>query len=159
MQYLDLAEKHNLPRVVSIQNEYSLLCRLFEPDLAEIALIEKVGLLAWSPLAGGMISGKYLNGARPKGSRWAIDHRPAHRDTKQGNDAVRAYIDVANKHGLDICQMALAFVNSRSFVTANIIGATSMEQLKTNIDSIDLTLSKDLLAEIERIRRDYPIPY
>lgn len=158
-QYLNLSEKHNLPRMQSIQNEYSLLCRVFEPDLAEIALLENVGLLAWSPLGGGMISGKYLDGARPKGSRWSIDHRPAHRDTKQSNEAVRAYIALAKKHGLDVCKMALAFVNTRPYLTSNIIGATTMEQLRTNIDSINITLDADVLAGIEQIRREYPQPY
>ena len=158
-QYLNIAEKQNLPRTVSIQNEYSLLCRLFEPDLAEVALLEEVGLLAWSPLGGGMISGKYLDGARPKGSRWSIDHRPAHRDTPQSNAAVKAYIDVAKKHGLDVCQMALAFVNSKPFVTANIVGATSIEQLRTNIGSINVKLSDEVLVDIDRVYRDYTLPY
>jgi aryl-alcohol dehydrogenase-like predicted oxidoreductase len=159
MEYLRLARENNLPVMASIQNEYNLLCRLFEPDLAEIALRESIGLLAWSPLAGGMISGKYLNGARPQGSRWSLDERPLHRDTKEANEAVRAYIDVAKKHGLDVCQMALAFVNRQPFVTANIIGATSMEQLKSNIASIDLTLSDAVLADIDAVRRRYPIPF
>lgn len=159
MQYLHLAEKYNLPRMASIQNEYSLLCRLFEPDLSEVALYEGVGLLAWSPLAGGLMSGKYLDGARPKGSRWSIDDRHQHRDTPQCAAALRAYMAVAEKHGLDICQMALAFVNRQPFVTANIIGATTIEQLKTNIDSINIALSDDVLADIESVRRAYPMPY
>jgi aryl-alcohol dehydrogenase-like predicted oxidoreductase len=159
MQYLKIAEENNLPRMVSIQNEFSLLCRIFEPDLSEIAMFEDIGLLAWSPLAGGMISGKYLGGARPKGTRWSMDTRPNFRDTKQGNAAVKAYIDVAKKHGLDVCQMALAFVNAQPFVTANIIGATSMEQLKTDIASIDVKLSADVLRDIETVRRDYPQSY
>lgn len=159
MQYLELARTHNLPRMQSIQNEYSLLCRLFEPDLQEIALAEKCGLLAWSPLARGMISGKYLGGKRPAGTRLAIDPRVERRDTPRANAAIAAYIDVAHKHGLDVCQMALAFVNSRPFVTANIIGATTMEQLKSNIDSVDLTLNQDVLADIAAIYRDYPVPY
>ena len=159
MQYLKLAEQHNLPRMVSIQNEYSLLCRLFEPELYEVALAEKVGLLAWSPLATGMLSGKYLDGARPSGSRWSLLPGNKPRDTQQANDAVRAYIKVAQTHGLDVCQMALAFVNSRPFVTANIIGATSMEQLKSNINSIDITLSDGVLRDINKVRRQYPVPF
>ncbi|MFK7838979.1 MAG: aldo/keto reductase [Bdellovibrionales bacterium] len=159
MKYLHLAEKHNLPRMQSIQNEYSLLCRLFENDLQEIALAEDCGLLAWSPLATGMISGKYANGARPEGTRWTLETRGIQRDTKQAHAAVQAYIDVAAKHGLDVCQMALAFVNMQPFVTTNIIGATNMEQLKSNIDSIDLTLSQDVLDDIEQVYKDYPIPY
>jgi aryl-alcohol dehydrogenase-like predicted oxidoreductase len=159
MKYLQLAEKNNLPRMVSIQNEYSLLYRLFEPELHEVAMAENVGLLAYSPLATGMISGKYLDGARPNGTRWTLERRPLARDTQIAQDAVRAYIAVAEKHGLDVCQMALAFVNSRPFVTSNIIGATNMDQLKSNIASIDIKLSADVLADIEAVRRNYPMPY
>ena len=142
--------------MVSIQNEYSLLHRLFEPDMAEVAIAEDIGLLAWSPLATGMLSGKYRKGARPEGSRWSLDHRAdSGRDTPQANAAVDRYIAVAEKHGLDVTQMALAFVNTRPFVTANIIGATTMEQLKTNIASMDVTLSPEVLADIDAVRRDH----
>jgi len=158
MQYLRLAEDKGLPRMASVQNEYSLLCRKFEPDLQEIALAEDCGLLAWSPLATGALSGKYLDGARPEGSRWTINNGEA-RDTPQAQAAVRRYMEVADKYGLDVCQMALAFVNQQKFVTSNIIGATTMEQLKTNIDSIDITLGPDVLADIEAVRRDFPMPY
>lgn len=157
-EWARMAEEKNLPRMASIQNEYSLLDRKFEPDLQEVALQEDVGLLAWSPLATGMLSGKYLDGKRPEGTRWTLESSHP-RDTENAQAAVRAYIDVAEKHGLDICQMALAFVNSRPFVTANIIGATSMEQLKTNIASIDLELSNDVIADIEAVRKKYPMPY
>jgi len=157
-KWLHLSEKLGLPRMASIQNEYSLLCRHFDGDLNETAMAEDCGLLAWSPLATGMLSGKYLDGARPEGSRWRlINDIP--RDTQNAQDAVRAYMNVANKHGLDMCQMALAFVNMRPFVTANIIGATTMEQLKTNIDSIDITLSADCLTDIETVRKTFPIVY
>lgn len=159
MQWLRLSEEQSLPRMVSIQNEYSLLCRLFDTDLHEVAVAEGCGLLAWSPLAGGLISGKYLNGARPKGTRWDIEERFLQRDTQTANDAVRAYINVAQKHGLDVCQMALAFVNDRPFVTSNIIGATSMEQLKTNIASIDVTLSQECLDDIAAIHKRFPMVY
>lgn len=158
MKWLRMAEEKGLPRMVSIQNEYSLLCRLFDGDLQEVALAEQCGLLAWSPLATGMISGKYLKGKRPKGSRWTLQNNLP-RDNKLSQEAVAAYIKVAKKHGLDVCQMALAFVNSRPFVTANIIGATSMEQLKSNIASIDITLSDECLKDIETVRRQYPAPY
>lgn len=159
MKWLQLSEKHNLPRMASIQNEYSLLYRLFQPDLQEIAAAEDCRLLAWSPLARGIISGKYIDGARPPGRRLTIETRPELRDTPQCNAAVKAYIAVAEKHGLDVCQMALAFVNRQPFLNANIIGATDMEQLKTNIDSIDLDLPEEVLADIEQVRRDYPMPY
>lgn len=158
MNWLRLAEDKNLPRMASIQNEYSLLCRLFEPDLHEIAMAEDIGLLAWSPLATGMLSGKYAGGKRPAGSRWTLMTK-APRDTTQANAAVDAYAAVAKKHGLDPVQMALAFVNSRPFVTSNIIGATSMAQLKTNIDSISVKLTDAVLKDIDTVRRDYPIVY
>lgn len=160
MQYLQLAAQHNLPRVVSIQNEYSLLDRIFEPELTEVAAFEQVGLLAWSPLAGGMISGKYLNGARPPKARWTVmGSRYIHRDTPAANAAVQAYMQLAAQHGLDVCQVALAFVTSRPFTTATIIGATTMEQLKTDIAAEKLTLHDDVIAGIEKIRREYPIVY
>jgi aryl-alcohol dehydrogenase-like predicted oxidoreductase len=159
MQYLKLSSEKNYPRMVSIQNEYSLLYRLFEPDLSEIALREKIGLLAWSPLATGMLSGKYANGKIPQGTRWTILRKHNQRNTKQAHGAVDAYTGVAQKHGLNPVQMALAFVTSRPFVTSNIIGATSTEQLKVNLDSIHVTLSPEVLADIDSVRRDYPIPF
>ena len=159
MQYLYLAEKRGWLRMASIQNEYSLLYRTFEPELAEVAMMENIGLLAWSPLATGMLSGKYQNGKRPKGSRWSLREERRHRDTAAAHEAVNAYIRVAEKHGLDPCQMALAFVNSRPFVTATIIGATNMEQLKANIDSADLSLNRDVLDDIDAVRRQFPHPF
>lgn len=158
MKWLQTAKDNNLPRMQSIQNEYSLLNRQFEGDLAELAHAESCGLLAWSPLATGMLSGKYIGGKRPEGSRWSLLNSTS-RDTEFAQQAVQAYMDVAKKHGLDVCQMALAFVNSRPFLTANIIGATTMEQLKSNIDSIDLTLSSDCLKDIETVYREYSVPY
>lgn len=159
LKYLKLAEKHNLPRMQSIQNEYSLICRRFDHDLAEVAMHEDCGLLAWSPLCRGILSGKYLDGARPPGARLSLETRQEHRDGPKTNDAVKSYIGVAKKHGLDVCQMALAFVNQKPFVTSTLIGATTMEQLKTNIDSIRLKLSNDVLADIESVRRLNPVPY
>lgn len=159
MKWLRLSEEHGMPRMVSIQNEYSLLCRQFDTDLHEIAVAEDCGLLAWSPLAGGLISGKYLGGARPKGSRWDIDERFLQRDTQAANEAVKEYMNVAKKNGLDVCQMALAFVNSRPHVTSNIIGATSMNQLKSNIASIDVKLSKECMNDIEETYKRFPMVY
>lgn len=158
-KWLQLAEQHNLPRAVSIQNEYSLLCRHFEPDLSEIALNEDCGLLAWSPLCRGMISGKYLNGARPEGARLTIETRPEHRIHRMTDAAVSRYVDLANRYELDVCQMAIAFVNSKPFVSSTLIGATNMTQLKTNIDSLSLELSDKVNVEIEAIRREYPMPF
>jgi len=159
MKYLQLSETRGLPRVQSIQNEYSLLYRLHEPDLMEISLREKVGLLAWSPLATGLLTGKYANGARPAGSRWTLSKRFNQRDTPQAHAAVDRYLEIAKKYNLDPAQMAIAFVLSRPFVTSAIIGATSMAQLKTNIAAGELTLSPEVLAEIAAARRDFPMPY
>ncbi|MBL8033564.1 MAG: aldo/keto reductase [Leptospiraceae bacterium] len=159
MRYLHLSETKALPRMQSIQNEYSLLYRAHEPDLMEISLREKIGLLAWSPLASGMITGKYANGARPTGTRWTLSTRYNQRDTPQAHAAVARYLEIANKHSLDVTQMAIAFVLSRPFVTSAIIGATSMEQLKTNIGAANLVLSNEVLNDIAAARRDFPIPY
>ena len=122
-------------------------------------MAEDCGLLAWSPLARGIISGKYLDGKRPKGARLSIETREERRDTPQCNAAVKAYIDVAKKHGLDVCQMAIAFVQSRPFVSATIIGATSMDQLKTDIAAKDVKLSRDMLKDIAAVHRQFPMVY
>lgn len=159
MKYLQLSEARDLPRVQSIQNEYSLLYRLHEPDLMEISLREKVGLLAWSPLAAGMLTGKYANGARPQGSRWTLSKRFNQRDTPQAHAAVDRYLAVAKKHGLDVAQMAIAFVLSRPFVTSAIIGATSMTQLRTNIAAAEISLSDEVHSEIAAVRRDFTMPF
>ena len=158
-KWLQLAKEHNLPRMASIQNEYSLLCRHFEPDLSEIALHEDCGLLAWSPLARGILSGKYLNGARPDGARLTMETRPEHRVGESIDNSTEKYIDLAHRNGLDPCQMALAYVNSRPFVSSTLIGATTMEQLRSNIDSISVTLSDEVVDEIEEIRRTQPVPF
>lgn len=159
MEYLRLAEQHGLPRMASIQNEYSLICRRFDHDLAEVAMHEDCGLLAWSPLCRGILSGKYLDGARPPGARLSIETRQEHRDGERTTAAVKSYIAVAQKHGLDVCQMALAFVNSRPFITSNLIGATNMQQLKTDIASINIKLTDEVLTDIEKVRRQNPVPY
>jgi len=158
-KWLQLAKQNNLPRCASIQNEYSLLCRNFEPDMSEISLHEDCGLLAWSPLSRGMISGKYLNGARPEGARITIETRVEHRVRPQTDEAIVRYIDLAKQHELDVCQMALSFVTNKPFVTSTLIGATNLAQLTSNIDSLSLKLSSTVIDEIERIRRDYPMLY
>ncbi len=161
LQWLNLARQQNLPRMVSIQNEYSLLCRHFEPDLSEIAIHEDIGLLAWSPLAQGMLSGKYLDGAAPPGARLTVDKRTVklHRNHPNTEEAIRRYVDLAQANGLDPCQMALAFVHSRPFITSTLIGATTMQQLKTNIASIDVELPDAVVQGIAQIRRDLPMPF
>ncbi|MBX3454615.1 NADP(H)-dependent aldo-keto reductase [Ferrovibrio sp.] len=158
MHHLHQSEAKGLPRIVSIQNPYNLLNRSFELGLAEPAHREDVGLLAYSPLAMGVLSGKYLNGAKPEGARLTLFSRFTRYSNPQAERAAARYVALARQHGLDPAQMALAFVYSRPFVTANIIGATSMEQLKSNIDAADLTLPAELLAAIEAIHRDQPNP-
>lgn len=156
-KWLQLAEKHDLPRMASIQNEYSLLCRNFEPDLSEISLSEDCGLLAWSPLTRGILSGKYLNGAQPEGARLTIETRAEHRGGAQTDAATAEYIALAQRYDLDPCQMAIAFVNQQPFVSSTLIGATTMEQLRSNIDSINVSLSAEVLNEISLLRRKYPM--
>jgi aryl-alcohol dehydrogenase-like predicted oxidoreductase len=159
MRYMALADAGKGPRMVSIQNRYSLLMRAFEVGLAEVAVREQCGLLAYSPMAGGALSGKYLDGAKPPGARATLFPAFATRYfTEQGVKATAAYVDVARKHGLDPGQMALAFVNTRPFVTANIIGATTLEQLDKDIASIDVSLSETVLDEIEAIHDTYTYP-
>ena len=159
MKWLQIARQHNLPRIVSIQNEYSLLCRQFEPDLGEIATHEDCGLLAWSPLCRGMLSGKYLNGARPEGARLTIETRVEHRIHPVTDAAISKYVELAKRHELDACQMALSYVNSKPFISSTLIGATNMAQLKSNIDANSLMLPVELHEEIETIRREYPMPF
>jgi len=158
-KWLQLADKYDYPRMASIQNEYSLLCRHFEPDLSEIALHEECGLLVWSPLCRGILSGKYLDNARPENTRLVLETRVEHRDLPQTHAATKEYVELAQQHGVDACQMALAFVHSRPFVTSTLIGATNMQQLKSDIDSNKLCLSDELIQGIGRIRCDYPMLY
>jgi aryl-alcohol dehydrogenase-like predicted oxidoreductase len=157
-QYLNLAEKHNLPRIATIQNPYSLLNRSFEQGLAEFSHREDVTLLPYSPLAFGSLTGKYLSGQRPEGARLTLYPQYVRFLQDNGPAATQAYVKLARDHGLDPAQMALAFVNSRSFVGSTIIGATSLEQLESNINSIDITLNSEVLEEIESIHKRYTYP-
>jgi len=147
-----------LPRIVSIQNPYSFLNRTFEIGLSEVAIQENVGLLAYAPLGAGTLSGKYLNGQVPAGTRWAIDARVSRYKRPRLDEAVTAYMGIAKKHGLDVTQMALAFVNMQSFVTSTIIGATTMEQLKSNIASIGVKLSAEVVQDINAAHAVTPNP-
>lgn len=158
MKYLQLAEQHQLPAMVSIQNPYNLLNRTFEIGLAEICCREDVGLLAYSPLAFGMLTGKYLHGQWPEGARLTLYERFGRYRTSKAFAATEAYINVAAKHGLNPTHMALAFVNQQPFVTSNIIGATTLAQLSTNIASDELTLTSEVLADIEAVFNDFPNP-
>ncbi|MET0744109.1 MAG: aldo/keto reductase [Microvirga sp.] len=151
MTFLRHAETRGLPRVQTVQNAYSLLNRTYEVALAEISLREGLGLLAYSPLAQGYLTGKYLDGARPAGSRSTLFDRGQRYETPGAEPAIRKYVALAREHGIDPAQMAIAFVNSRPFVHATIIGATSMEQLKADIAAIDVTLAPELEAKIDAI--------
>lgn len=158
MKALELADRLDLPRVASVQNPYNLLNRSFEVGLAEIAHRENVGLLAYSPLAFGALSGKYLNGARPAGGRLTLYERFQRYTTPQAEKAVESYVSLARDSGLDPAQMALAYVNSRRFLTSNIIGATTMEQLESNLASEALRLDDDVIDAIDAIHRQMPNP-
>lgn len=158
MKCLEIAARLDLPRVVSIQNPYSLLNRTFEVGLAEIAQREDVGLLAYSPLGFGVLSGKYLQEPWPADGRLTLFDRFQRYTSAQGVAATRAYVELARDHGLEPAQLALAYVTSRPFVTSNIIGATTLEQLKQNIDSETLTLSAEILDGIEDLHRRYTFP-
>ncbi|NAW32941.1 NADP(H)-dependent aldo-keto reductase [Halomonas alimentaria] len=158
MRALHLAESQGLPRVASVQNPYNLLNRSFEVGLAEIAHRERVGLLAYSPLAFGMLSGKYLNGARPEGARLTLFERFQRYTNPQAQAATAEYVRIAQEAGLDPAQMALAFVNSRPFLTSNIIGATSMAQLESNLASESLRLDGEVLEAIEEVHRRHSNP-
>jgi len=158
MKMLDLAEKHGLPRVATIQNEYNLLYRTFDLDLAELSHHEDVGLLAYSPLAAGLLTGKYLDGAKPAGSRLSINGDLGGRFTPHQEQAVSAYVALAREHGVDPAQMALAFCLTRPFMASVIIGATSIPQLKIDIGAAAVTLSQDVMNGIRRLHRLYPAP-
>lgn len=156
--YLHLAQTKKFPRMQSVQNPYSLLNRTYEIGLAEISIRQQCGLLAYSPLAMGVLSGKYLGGQKPAGSRMALFTRFQRYNNPRAEAATQRYVNIAKEAGLSPAQMALAFVNQQRFVTANIIGATTMEQLKTNIESINVKLSADVLNAIDIVHRDIPNP-
>lgn len=158
MQLLRLSEMHGLPRIASIQNEYNLICRYYDMDLSEVTHHEDVGLMAFSPLATGILTGKYQRGAIPENSRLTRTPNLGGRWTPQTEAATEAYLGVARKHGLDPAQMAIAFCLTRPFMMSAIIGATSMEQLDVCIGAADISLSEAVLADIETVRRDHGMP-
>ncbi len=158
MEYLRLAREKDLPLIASIQNPYNLLNRSFEVGLAEMSSREQVSMLVYSPLAFGMLSGKYVNGQMPEGARLTLYKRFGRYKAECAVQATEAYVKLAREHDLDPAQMALAYVNSREFVTSNIIGATTLEQLQTNIDSLSVVLSEEVLTGIEEIQKRYSNP-
>jgi aryl-alcohol dehydrogenase-like predicted oxidoreductase len=161
MRYLQVAKDLDLPRVVSIQNPYSLLNRSYEVGLAEISMREDVGLLAYSPLAFGQLSGKYLEGqVSPEARLVQFGGHFSRYNAPHALEGVKRYVTLARQHGLSPAQLALAFVNQQPFVTSNIIGATTLEQLQENLQSVQVVLAPDVLAEIEAIHQvcTYPCP-
>lgn len=158
MRFIQTAEERQLPRVASVQNPYSLLNRSYEVGAAEVSWREHCGLLAYSPLGFGVLSGKYLNGARPAGARLTLFPDYTRYSSPAAERATAAYADLARRHGLELSQMALAFVNSRQFLTSTIIGATTMAQLRSNIESVALELPEEVLAGIQAIHDAHPNP-
>ena len=158
MQFLHYAEQAGLPRIVSVQNPYCLLNRTYEIGLAEVSWREHAGLLAYSPLGFGVLSGKYLNGAQPEGARISLFPDYTRYSSPAAVAATEGYVTLANNHGLDPAQMALAYVNSRPFLSSTIIGATTMAQLRSNVASIDLHLSDEVLSGIEDIHTAHANP-
>ncbi|VDC31174.1 aldo/keto reductase [Pseudogemmobacter humi] len=158
-RWLSLAENLGLPRMATAQNEYSLLCRQFDTDWAELSLAEDMPLLAYSPLATGLLSGKYAGDVIPEDSRRAVAPELGGRITPRVFPAVAAYLGIAARHGLDPCQMAIAFCRSRPFTTIPIIGGTKIEQIASDIGAAGLRLTPELLAEIAMAHREHPMPY
>jgi aryl-alcohol dehydrogenase-like predicted oxidoreductase len=159
MKFLEVAKQKNLPRMMSVQNVYSLVNRVFDIGHSEVSINENCGLLAYSPLAGGRLSGKYIGGTNPKNARYTLwPQRFSRHHTERGEKAIDKYVGLANKYGIAPSTFANSFVNDRPFVTSNIIGATSMGQLKENIDSIDVTLDDNILKEIEDVHLTNPNP-
>lgn len=158
MRFVQDAQANGLPRMASIQNGYNLLNRLFEISLAEIAMREDIGLLAYSPLGQGFLSGKYLDGALPPGARRTLYNRQQRYERAPATEAVAAYVALAREHGLDPSQMALAYVTSRPFVTSNIIGATTLAQLKSDIASIHVKITPEMEVQIDTLHHRWPNP-
>ena len=157
MKFLELSKKQ-LPKMITIQNPYNLLNRLFEIGNAEVCIRENTGLLAYSPLGFGMLSGKYLNGNMPEDSRLKLFPTLKRFSSNESMKATQLYMEIALRHNLSLTQMSLAFVNSRPFVTSNIIGASKLCQLKENIESIQVDLSDEILSEIEKVHEMNPNP-
>ena len=159
LNFLKIADKKKLPRMMSVQNGYSLVNRVFDIANSEVSIRENCGLLAYSPLAGGRLSGKYMNEKKPKNSRYTLwPQRFSRHHTKRGELAIKKYVDLAKKYNIAPSTFANAFVINRPFVTSNIIGATSIEHLKENINSIDITLTGEMLKDIEDIHLSDPNP-
>ena len=158
MRFIEASNKHDLIRPVSVQNAYNLLNRVYEGDMAEVSHREHMGLLAYSPMAFGVLSGKYIKNEAAENARLKLFPRFARYSSEQSTEATKRYLKLAEENNLTLAEMSLAFVNQRSFITSNIIGATSLEQLKENLNSINICLSKNLLDEVNKIHAEIPNP-
>jgi aryl-alcohol dehydrogenase-like predicted oxidoreductase len=158
MRYIEESRAHDLPRMSTIQNAYSLINRVFEGDMAEVALRENIGLLTYSPMAFGVLSGKYIKGIAGDDTRLKLFPRFARYSSEQSTEATSRYLKIAEDNNMSLAQMSLAFINQQPFVTSNIIGASKLEQLKENIDSINITLSDELLSQINAVHAVIPNP-
>lgn len=160
LKYTQLAKEHSLPKMVSVQNEFSLVQTKDWPYGIESCVLEDMAYLPWSPLGSGVLSGKYANGERPEGSRWSFRGRHGiFRDQENVHKAVAGYSAIAEKYGMTPSQLALAWCNQFDWICSTIIGATKMTQLKENMAAFDMTLNEEAMGEIDRVLRDYPIPY
>ncbi len=159
-KYLQLAKEHDLPKMVSVQNEFSLIQSKDWPYVTESCVLNDVAYLPWSPLGGGVLSGKYLDGKCPEGSRWSFRGRHGNfRNQEMVHQAVQAYKDIAEKNGMTASQLSLAWVHQFDWVTSTIIGATKMSQLKEDLAAFDMTLSKETLKEVYEVAQKYAVPY
>jgi len=158
MRYIEESKTNSLPRMLTIQNAYSLINRVFEGDMAEVSIRENLGLLAYSPMAFGVLSGKYIKGQVAENARLKLFPRFARYSSEQSTEATKRYLKIAEENNMTLAQMSLAFVNQQPFVTSNIIGATNLEQLKENIDSINVTLNDNILNEINAVHAAIPNP-
>ncbi len=159
-EHIAIAQEHNLPRIVSVQNEFSLLHLKDWPYMIESCVFNDVAYLPWSPLAGGALSGKYANGAKPEGCRWTMNQRNGiFRDTTLSHEAIAAYKEVADKHKVSLVELCLAWVYQLPGISSTIIGATSMDQLTEDIGAYTMSLSKEVLADIDSVIRRFPQPF
>ncbi|MBU2940826.1 aldo/keto reductase [Lacinutrix sp. C3R15] len=158
MRYLEESKQHNLPRMITIQNAYSLLNRVFEGDMAEISMRENIGLLAYSPMAFGVLSGKYIKGTAAANARLKLFSRFNRYSSDSCTEATKKYLKIAEDYNMSLAQMSLAFVTQQPFVTSNIIGATTIAQLKENIDSVNIELKKEVLDRIKEVHNTIPNP-
>lgn len=159
-EYLSLAKQHGLPKMVSLQNEFSLLHHIDAPHVFETCALEQVAYLPWSPLAGGALSGKYRGGAKPPGCRWTMQQRNGiFRNTSYSHQAIEALYNIAQEHGLSLTQLSLAWVYQYKGVTSTIIGATSLRQLEEDLGAYHTILSEQILSEIGAVIRQFPVPF